>query len=152
MLGSEACLIGRIRRLLVLFTATVTIAGCGKPATDPAAAGQGQAMPVKTVTVAASPVPQSDEYVATIKSRRSATLTPQVDGNLTRIFARSGDRAKAGQLLMPAQTVQRRRDEPRRSRSGGASLPQLEGRLRIVHRLAADPGEPTRLLSNPRAI
>jgi RND family efflux transporter MFP subunit len=55
---------------------------------------------VQTITVKASAVPQSDDYVATIKSRRSATLTPQVDGNLTKILARSGDRVKAGQVLM----------------------------------------------------
>jgi RND family efflux transporter MFP subunit len=66
----------------------------------PAAAPQGQAMPVQTETVASAPVPQSDEYVATIKSRRSATMNPQVDGNLTRILVRSGQRVSAGQELM----------------------------------------------------
>jgi RND family efflux transporter MFP subunit len=59
-----------------------------------------QAMPVQTVAVSLAPVPQSSEYVATIKSRRSATLQPQVDGRLTEIKVRSGDRAQAGQLLM----------------------------------------------------
>jgi RND family efflux transporter MFP subunit len=38
--------------------------------------------------------------VATIKSRRSATLSPQVDGNLTGILVYSGQRVKAGQVLM----------------------------------------------------
>jgi RND family efflux transporter MFP subunit len=38
--------------------------------------------------------------VATIKSRRSATLQPQVDGRLTQIRGRSGDHVKAGQVLM----------------------------------------------------
>lgn len=58
------------------------------------------AMPVQTITVSSSPVPNSDEYVATIKSRRSATLNPQVDGNLTAILVHSGDHVKAGQVLM----------------------------------------------------
>ncbi|HTV06181.1 MAG TPA: efflux RND transporter periplasmic adaptor subunit [Acidobacteriaceae bacterium] len=72
---------------------------CGKSA--PATAGPAfQALPVKTLTVASQPVPRSDEYVATIKSRRSATLNPQVDGNLTAILVRSGDVVRAGQLLM----------------------------------------------------
>jgi len=57
-------------------------------------------MPVQTVTVEPQPVPRSDEYVSTIKSRRSATITPQVAGNLVKIIARSGDHVKAGQLLM----------------------------------------------------
>ena len=59
-----------------------------------------QALPVQTLTVSASPVAQSDEYVATIKSRRSATLNPQVSGNLTSINVHSGDHVTAGQLLM----------------------------------------------------
>ncbi|MDT7815405.1 MAG: hypothetical protein QOJ51_6105 [Acidobacteriaceae bacterium] len=88
-----------MRNSLVLFGATLMVVSCTKPVADPAAA-RGQAMPVQTITVKAADVPQSDDYVATIKSRRSATLTPQVDGNLTKILARSGDRVKAGQVLM----------------------------------------------------
>jgi RND family efflux transporter MFP subunit len=59
-----------------------------------------QALPVQTETIAAAAVPQYDEYVSTIKSRRSATISPQVDGNLTKIYVRSGERVRAGQLLM----------------------------------------------------
>ncbi len=59
-----------------------------------------QAMPVKVSAVSLTEVPSSDTYVATIKSRRSSTMQPQVDGNLTRIFVKSGDVVKAGQLLM----------------------------------------------------
>ena len=57
-------------------------------------------MPVQTVAVALAPVPLSSEYVATVKSRRSANLQPRVDGLLTRIDVRSGDRVKAGQTIM----------------------------------------------------
>ncbi len=57
-------------------------------------------MPVQVAPVTLSPVPNSDTYVATIKSRRSATMQPQVDGNLVKIFVKSGDVVKAGQSLM----------------------------------------------------
>jgi len=57
-------------------------------------------MPVQTVAVSLASVPVTSEYVATIKSRRSATLQPQVDGRLTAIAAHSGDHVRAGQLLM----------------------------------------------------
>jgi RND family efflux transporter MFP subunit len=57
-------------------------------------------MPVQVAPVTLSPVPSSDTYVATIKSRRSATMQPQVDGNLVKIFVKSGDFVKAGQVLM----------------------------------------------------
>lgn len=59
-----------------------------------------QAMPVKTVSVALEPVAQSSEYMATVKSRRSATILPQVNGILTKILVHSGEHVKAGQELM----------------------------------------------------
>ena len=67
-----------------------------------------QALPVQTITVTMAPVPQSSEYVATIKSRRSTTLLPQVSGQLTEILVRSGDQVKAGQLLMEIDARQQR--------------------------------------------
>ena len=57
-------------------------------------------LPVQTQTVANSSVPQNDTYVSTIKSRRSATMNPQVDGNLTSINVVSGQHVTKGQLLM----------------------------------------------------
>ena len=71
--------------------------GCTK--TEAKATGP-QALPVRTQVVNLSSVPRADEYVATIKSRRSATIQPQVDGTLTQILVKSGDQVSAGQLLM----------------------------------------------------
>ena len=59
-----------------------------------------QGLPVQTAAVTLAPVAQSSEYVATIKSRRSATILPQVSGMLTQILVHSGDHVKAGQALM----------------------------------------------------
>jgi len=59
-----------------------------------------QALPVNTQTVSLAPVPRVDEYVATVKSRRSASIQPQVDGSLTRILVKSGDHVRPGQVLM----------------------------------------------------
>jgi len=73
-------------------------AGCTK--TTAAKQPAQHALPVQTKTIVLADVPQTDEYVATIKSRRSASIQPQVDGSLTRIYVKSGDRVRAGQLLM----------------------------------------------------
>jgi len=78
----------------------LTITGCQQKSPAPAAAAGMQAMPVKTVSVTLAPVAQSSEYVATIMSRRSATMQPQVNGRLTQIHVRSGDHVQAGQLMM----------------------------------------------------
>lgn len=92
-----------LKRILGICGAVVLVlaaSGCqNKPAAKVAGPGM-QAMPVKTVTVALAPVAQSNEYVATIMSRRSTTILPQVSGLLTKIFVRSGDHVKAGQSLM----------------------------------------------------
>lgn len=78
----------------------LTITGCQQKPPAPAAAAGMQAMPVKTVDVTLAPVAQSSEYVATIMSRRSATLQPQVSGRLTQIHVRSGDHVQAGKVMM----------------------------------------------------
>jgi RND family efflux transporter MFP subunit len=89
----------RIHGISCLILAGLAATGCQKKPV--AAAGGGmQALPVQTVSVAMAPVPQSSEYVATIKSRRSATLMPQVSGVLTEIRVKSGDVVKVGQELM----------------------------------------------------
>jgi RND family efflux transporter MFP subunit len=93
--------------LAVLSLAVAAAVGCQKPTAPPAAPAM-QALPVQTVTIENSPVPRSDEYTATIKSRRSATLNPQVDGNLTAILVKSGDHVKAGQSLMEIDPAKQR--------------------------------------------
>jgi RND family efflux transporter MFP subunit len=87
---------------LALAVAAVAATGCGKKPAAPAGAGAagGQGLPVQTTTIALVPVPQSSEYVATVKSRRSTAIAPQVSGILTSILVQSGDRVKAGQRMM----------------------------------------------------
>jgi len=81
---------------LALF-ALLAASGCSDTQAKPSAP---PAMSVKTQTISLEPVPRADEYVATIKSRRSASIQPQVDGSLTRILVKSGDHVHAGQVLM----------------------------------------------------
>jgi RND family efflux transporter MFP subunit len=82
---------------VLICAAACLISGC-KPAAAPPPPMQ--AMPVQVAPVSLSPVPNSDTYVATIKSRRSSTMQPQVDGNIVKIFVKSGDVVKPGQVLM----------------------------------------------------
>ena len=56
-------------------------------------------MPVEVVTLTAKPVEQSTEFVATLKSRRSATISPEVEGTLTQVAVRSGQNVSRGALL-----------------------------------------------------
>jgi RND family efflux transporter MFP subunit len=58
------------------------------------------AMPVEALTLAPKPVERSTEYIATVKSRRSTTIQPQVEGFITEIAARPGQRVAQGTALM----------------------------------------------------
>ncbi len=57
-------------------------------------------MPVEVVILAERPLEQATEFVGTVKSRRSTTVQPQVEGFVTRILVRSGDRVQPGTELM----------------------------------------------------
>ena len=92
-----------MKRLLVLsiiLPGILVFSGCKQQPGPAAQASAMQALPVQTQSVALASVQQSSDFVATIKSRRSVTLMPQVDGNLTQILVKSGDHVRSGQLLM----------------------------------------------------
>jgi RND family efflux transporter MFP subunit len=68
--------------------------GCGN--SKEAKAAPQQAMPVKVLTTKSQKVDDSTDYVATLKSRDSAVVMPQVEGIITQIFVHSGERVAAG--------------------------------------------------------
>ena len=77
--------------------------GRGQEAAPSAGGPPGGAFPpmgVDVVTLAMVPVEQTSELIGTVKSRRSATVQPQVEGFITRIAAQSGDRVRAGAVLL----------------------------------------------------
>jgi RND family efflux transporter MFP subunit len=76
-----------------LALAAFTLACSEKPAQGPPAGG---AMPVKVIEAKAVPVNDASEYVSTLKSRDSAAIMPQVEGQITQILVHSGDRVAAG--------------------------------------------------------
>jgi RND family efflux transporter MFP subunit len=79
--------------------AWLAAAGCSNNAAAGKPAGP-QAFPVKVISAQAQMVPQSTDYLATLKSRNAAALQPQVEGDITRIFVHSGQRVEAGTPLL----------------------------------------------------
>jgi RND family efflux transporter MFP subunit len=75
----------------------LAVAGCSRRAAPPAGP---PAAAVEVVTLQPRPVEQASEFVGTVKSRRSTTVQPQVEGFVTRIMARPGDRVQPGTPLM----------------------------------------------------
>ncbi|HTL52238.1 MAG TPA: efflux RND transporter periplasmic adaptor subunit [Planctomycetota bacterium] len=59
-----------------------------------------QAMPVQVVVAKSQKIPDTTEYLSVLKSRHSANINPQVEGQITKIFVKSGDRVTAGTPLL----------------------------------------------------
>ena len=56
--------------------------------------------PVGIVVLTAQPVTITSEYVGVLKSRRSSEVRPQVEGIITQIFVKSGERVAPGRALL----------------------------------------------------
>jgi len=86
---------------LLLAPITAACGGNGPQAGGPGGppGGSMPPMPVEIVTVAARPVEQATEFVASVKSRQSTTIQPEVEGFLTRIAVKSGQRVSRGAVL-----------------------------------------------------
>ncbi len=86
---------------VLLVLAVFAVPGCTQsnaPAGGPQM-GAGGPVPVTVQVMAPRPVDRGTEYVATLRSRRSSEIRPQVEGIITRILVRSGERVTAGAAL-----------------------------------------------------
>jgi RND family efflux transporter MFP subunit len=78
----------------------VLAAGCGGKGPANVNAGGPTAMPVQVLPVPAQTIEDTTEYLSIMKSRHSATINPQVEGYVTKIFVKSGDRVQPGEALL----------------------------------------------------
>lgn len=80
--------------------ALVAAVACSRGEQGPAG---GRGLPPAAVQVAVAeskPIEDASEYVATLKSLHSTVIQPQIDGQITRIFVKSGDRVRQGAPLV----------------------------------------------------
>ena len=83
--------------------AALTLAALGAACSSGPAKGarpQDPAIPVKIAVAHAVPLSDTTEYVAMLKSRDSAVIMPQVEGNITQIYVHSGDHVSPTTPLM----------------------------------------------------
>jgi RND family efflux transporter MFP subunit len=86
--------------LLLALAAGAFVNGCQKSAADNAPGAGAPAMPVQVQIAPAVKIPDTTEYLSILKSRHSAAIHPQVEGQITRIFVKSGDHAETGTPLL----------------------------------------------------
>ena len=88
----------------MLLLAAASIAGCGKTSAGGGAGAPGggapPAMPVQVKVAQEENIPDTTEYLSILKSRHSANINPQVEGYITKIYVKSGDRVTAGMPLI----------------------------------------------------
>lgn len=123
-------------RLSVLAFCLVGV-GCGKGGSGTDAPG----MPVKMEVIHLVPVEDATEYVASLKSRDSAVIMPQVEGQVTQILVHSGERVSPGTPLMqidPAkqQATLKTQEETRAAKV--ASLEYARQQFERVNRLFSE--------------
>jgi len=88
-------------RAACLGAALALFAGCGQKDSAKGAPGTPPGgMPVQVQSVKSTTIPDTAEYLSVLKSRRSANINPQVEGQITKIFVKSGDRVRTGQPLL----------------------------------------------------
>lgn len=74
--------------------------GCGqKTAADNSGAAPAS-VPVEVQVVRSVTIPDTTEYLSVLKSRHSANINPQVEGQIVRINVKAGDHVRVGQTLL----------------------------------------------------
>jgi RND family efflux transporter MFP subunit len=87
---------GPLAAAMLLLLATCACSGRGGGQAPPSGGG----IPVKVQVAEPAPVSETSEYVATLKSRDSAVIMPEVEGQITDIYVHSGDHVAVGAPLM----------------------------------------------------
>ena len=90
-------------QIIAALTLSISAAACGgaqNGAGGPEGAGGFPPMQVQTLVLAPQPIAQTSEFVATIRSLRSTTVQPQVEGIVRQVLVRAGDRVAVGQPLI----------------------------------------------------
>lgn len=88
----------RLIAAIAILCAAVACRGSSGP--GPAQASGPPPMGVATAVLAKKPLQDASEFIATVRSLRSSTVQPEVDGVVTRIFVKSGDRVRLGAPLV----------------------------------------------------
>ena len=109
-----------------LVAALLFSTACGKGDEAKAAPPQAQAMPVKVQTAKTQRVDDTTDYVATLKSRDSAVVMPQVEGVITQIFVHSGEQVSDGAPLMQIDPAKQQATVQSQESATAAQLAQVK--------------------------
>jgi RND family efflux transporter MFP subunit len=122
--------------LLALALSTLGVACSGNsvsgatPQADPA-------VPVKIKVAQSVSISDTTEYVATLKSRDSAIIMPQVEGQITDIYVHSGDRVSPGTVMMQIDPTKQQATVNSQEHSRAAQEANLDYAQQQYNRISA---------------
>ncbi len=137
----------RQRRWLWLLLVLLALAGggfavwrwlSGEQNQAPDANAQLQAIPVKMAPVQAGIIEDSQEYNATLESRRSVTLQPRIQGQVAQIFVRPGDTVKQGDPVIQVDAREQQAAVSGLNAAAAAAKSQLESARATLRSLEAE--------------
>jgi RND family efflux transporter MFP subunit len=91
-----------------ILTTCVMLAACRAGGAPAAGAAVPPPAAVAMVTLQEKPVERASEFIAQLRSQRSATIQPEVEGVVTRIFVKPGDRVRQGAPLVQINAEKQR--------------------------------------------
>ena len=86
--------------MVVVALCALVSAACGGSGMPAQGAGAPPPTAVTTSTLSPTPIDDASEFIATLRSLRSTTIQPEVEGLVTRIFVKAGDRVSVGTPLV----------------------------------------------------
>jgi multidrug efflux pump subunit AcrA (membrane-fusion protein) len=84
----------------VLGASLIALVGVLSGCRDGHAAEEEAAVPVKATTLSLATIDEYSDYIATVRSRRSVEIRPQIEGYVSRITVKPGDSVNDGALLV----------------------------------------------------
>jgi RND family efflux transporter MFP subunit len=109
----------------------------GNPTTQSPAA-QPPGVAVKLATVQAGIIEESSDFIAPLESRRSVTLQPRIQGQVTQIFVRSGVNVPPGAAIMQVDPREQQAAVSGVSATVAAARAQLESARATLSSLEAE--------------
>jgi RND family efflux transporter MFP subunit len=127
--------------LLIALPVALVIAALGTACSGNSVSGAAPqadaAIPVKIQVAQSVPISDTTEYVATLKSRDSAIIMPQVEGQITDIYVHSGDRVSPGTVLMQIDPTKQQATVNSQEHSRAAQEANLDYAQQQYNRISA---------------
>jgi multidrug efflux pump subunit AcrA (membrane-fusion protein) len=120
----------KLNHLFLVILVLFPLSACRQGGTSADAAGPSATL-VKLSQVQTGTLAESSDFNASLQSRKSVTLQPQVEGQITQIFVRSGDQVAAGTPIIQI-------DPAEQAASVGSNVATIESAQADINAAQAD--------------